>query len=228
MRTIVVERWEVLRHGLAAVLGRGGHDVVRTTPSAHDAAAVLAVRHDVDLVVLGATDRRAPEALAVVRAAGPSCRVVVLADRPTPSDIEELVAAGAAAVLERGSERTDLPRAVDRLAAAERAGTGEPPAAPDAVGPVLQELERAPDGGPPSLTARERDIVSWFARGASAQEIATQLFIGQAALAAHEAAIQRKLGASNRDQAVARAMHLGLLEGRVTWAGGTPEEQRAS
>jgi DNA-binding NarL/FixJ family response regulator len=226
VRTIVAERWAVLRYGLAAVLGRGGHEVVRTVAGADDAAAVLAVRHDVDLVVLGATDRPAPEALALVLAAAPTARVVVLADRPTPNDIEELLGAGAAAVLERDSERTDLARAVDRLATVLPVDAGE--AAADAVGPVLPELEVAPDGGPAELTAREREIVSWLARGASAQEVATQLFIGQAALAAHEAAIHRKLGAANRDQAIARAMHLGLLGKAVTWDGGQPEEQRAS
>jgi DNA-binding NarL/FixJ family response regulator len=226
VRTIVAERWAVLRYGLAAVLGRGGHEVVRTVATADAAAAVLAVRHDIDLVLLGATDRPASEALAVVRAAAPTARVVVLADRPTPSDIEELLADGAMVVLERGSERTDLARAVDRLAAADQPHPGEP--VPDAVGPVLPELELAPDGSPAELTTREREILSWLARGASAQEVATQLFIGQAALSAHEAAIYRKLGAANRDQAIARAMHLGLLGNAVTWDGGKPEEQRAS
>jgi DNA-binding NarL/FixJ family response regulator len=219
VRTIVAERWAVLRHGLTAVLRHGGHDVLRAVDTAPAAAAVLAVRHDVELVVLGATHQPPANALSVVREAAPSVRVVVLADQPTPRDIEALRAAGAALVLERGSERTDLRRAVDRLVTGDRPPPRE--AAPSALGPVLQEL----DG---ELTALERDIVRWLARGAGAQEIATQLFIGQAALTTHEAAILRKLSASTREQAIARAMHLGLLGGAVTWTGGTPGAQRAS
>lgn len=222
MRTIVAERWGVLRHGLVAVLRHGGHDVVRAVDTAPAAAALLAVRHDVELVVLGATHQPPATALPLLQEAAPAVRIVVLADQPTPRDIEALRAAGAALVLERGSERTDLRRAVDRLVAGDRPQAGEGgEAAPSSLGPVLQEL----DG---QLTSLERDIVRWLARGASAQEIATQLFIGQAALAAHEAAILRKLGASTREQAIARAMHLGLLGAAVTWTGGTPSSQRAS
>ena len=227
MHTIVAERWSVLRHGLAAVLGRGGHEVVRAVDTAAAAAAVARVRRDVELVVLGATDQPSAAAVALVKAAAPQLLVLALADRPTPHDIDELVAAGADLVLERRSERTDLPRAVARLAdGAWPAPSHRPP--PEPFGPVLEELDHRPDGSPMALTPREREVVSWLARGASAQEIATQLFIGQAALAAHEAAIQRKLGVSTREHAIARAMHLGLFETAVTWAGGGPPEQRAS
>lgn len=62
------------------------------------------------------------------------------------------------------------------------------------------------------VTQREREILSWLREGKSNQQIADQLGISALTVKNHVQKILRKLGATNRAQAVAQAMSLQLLE----------------
>jgi transcriptional regulator EpsA len=67
----------------------------------------------------------------------------------------------------------------------------------------------APRGG---VTERERQILGWVQEGKSNHQIATVLGISPLTVKNHVQKILRKLGASNRAQAVSRAMALGALQ----------------
>lgn len=83
-------------------------------------------------------------------------------------------------------------------------GLGGPPVpAPPAPGPTL------PRGA--SLTDRERQILSWVREGKHNAEVAERLGISPLTVKNHVQKILRKLGASNRAQAVAQAMDRHLL-----------------
>ncbi|MBP6900097.1 MAG: hypothetical protein KBC73_08420 [Burkholderiaceae bacterium] len=89
------------------------------------------------------------------------------------------------------------------------------------------ELLRAPLRAPPpaearpvappgtrtalAITARERQILSWVRNGRSNQQIAEALGISPLTVKNHVQKILRKLGASNRAQAVAQALAQGLI-----------------
>ncbi|OYV00536.1 MAG: hypothetical protein CFE45_08700, partial [Burkholderiales bacterium PBB5] len=62
------------------------------------------------------------------------------------------------------------------------------------------------------VTARERQILQWVRDGNSNQQVAQALNISPLTVKNHVQKILRKLGASNRAQAVARAMSMGLLQ----------------
>jgi len=62
------------------------------------------------------------------------------------------------------------------------------------------------------LTAREREVLSWVARGKSASEIAIILNIAKRTVDEHAQSSFRKLGASNRTHAVAIALRDHLIE----------------
>lgn len=64
----------------------------------------------------------------------------------------------------------------------------------------------------PPLTARERDVLSWAAHGKSAWEIGEILRIAKRTVDEHTQSAARKLGASNKTQAVALALIRGLIE----------------
>jgi LuxR family transcriptional regulator, maltose regulon positive regulatory protein len=101
------------------------------------------------------------------------------------------------AVLERCARagvQTDLIRAVLRAS--------QPS---DAVAPI------AIPGTDEVLSPREREVLLQVAAGASNREIAEALFIGEATVKSHLTRILRKLGASSRTHAVARARELRLL-----------------
>ena len=63
----------------------------------------------------------------------------------------------------------------------------------------------------PTITERERQILGWVREGMSNHQIGTELNISPLTVKNHVQKILRKLGATNRAQAVARAMTLNLL-----------------
>jgi DNA-binding CsgD family transcriptional regulator len=64
----------------------------------------------------------------------------------------------------------------------------------------------------PTLTAREREVLTWIALGKSAWEIGEILSIAKRTVDEHAQTATRKLGAANRTQAVAIAVRNGWVE----------------
>ena len=64
---------------------------------------------------------------------------------------------------------------------------------------------------PEPLTAREIDVLELVAEGCSNKRIAERLGISDQTVKFHLASITGKLGASNRTDAVRRAVHAGLI-----------------
>lgn len=62
------------------------------------------------------------------------------------------------------------------------------------------------------LSDRERECLAWSAEGLTAKEIARKLHRSVATVTLHLNTAARKLGASNRVQAVVRALHYRLLD----------------
>ena len=63
-----------------------------------------------------------------------------------------------------------------------------------------------------TLTAREREVLSWIAGGKSAAQISQALKISKRTVDEHSQTAARKLGAANRTQAVAIAMRDRIIE----------------
>ncbi len=131
--------------------------------------------------------------------------------------------------------RYALPRAHALLALAPvRGSTGDLPGArrllvearsiidmasdPGTLRSRLEELEHtlsvrsrrmpSPDDLP---TGRELEVLRLFAEGLSQSDVASRLYLSQNTIKSHKRALYRKLGASSRDEAVARGRELGLI-----------------
>ncbi len=63
-----------------------------------------------------------------------------------------------------------------------------------------------------SLSDRENDVLKLMARGLSNKEIGRALWIGETTVKTHVSHILRKLGASDRTQAVLNAVKVGLIK----------------
>src|SRR4051812_14507313 len=101
-----------------------------------------------------------------------------------------------------------------RRHAAELAQVGEMPVMTSVVKPARGVAKSATaTAETPSLTAREREVIKLVSSGATNQEIANALVISESTVKSHVKHILRKLGASNRAEAVSR--HLGMADERL-------------
>jgi transcriptional regulator EpsA len=81
------------------------------------------------------------------------------------------------------------------------------------VPPPATPTQVAADSSGKRLTDRERQVLEWVRDGKSNHEIAELLSISPLTVKNHIQKILRRLGASNRTQAVAEAIAMGLLAG---------------
>jgi len=198
---VVADVVPLVRVGLTAVLRAEGYDVVGEVASAGEVAKTV-VEHAPDLVIVGVlNDLSIAEMARQVREVGHGVRLVVMLQRAPRDTLADLLAVDVDGLLARSIAPEELCRAVDRVLAGERY-----------IDPVLVSGD-APDEElePMSLTAREREVLGLLAAGSSNREIASALFVSLPTVKTHLAHIYDKLGARNRNEALGRAMTLGLL-----------------
>jgi len=203
---VVVDDWELLRLGLRAALGQLGVWVIAEAALARD--GLRAARDSgAGLLVLGATSDL-PARLAVTRAKAPQepPTVLALASLPDPEELAGLLAAGVDGLLLRSTGVAELADALELLRGGERAVA--PALLPLLVG-VIGLAAVGP--GEPLLTEKEREVLARLAEGGSNRAIAEALSVTPATVKTHLAHIYEKLGASDRRDALVRAIALGIL-----------------
>lgn len=198
---VVADVVPLVRVGLTAVLRADGHDVVGEVGSARDLAKAV-IELTPEFVVVGVVnDLSLAEMARQVREADPGVRLVVMLQRAPRDTLADLLAVDVDGLLARSVTPEALGVAVARVLAGERY-----------IDPALVSGE-VPDEDlePMSLTAREREVLGLLAAGSSNREIASALFVSLPTVKTHLAHIYDKLDARNRNEALGRAMTLGLL-----------------
>jgi DNA-binding NarL/FixJ family response regulator len=203
---VVVDDWELFRLGLRAALGQLGVWVIAEAALARD--GLRATRDSgAGLLVLGATSDL-PARLAATRAKAPQepHKVLALAALPDPEELAGLLAAGVDGLLLRSTGVAELADALELLRRGERA------VAP-ALLPLLVGVIGLAAAGPGEslLTEKEREVLARLAEGGSNRAIAEALSVTPATVKTHLAHIYEKLGASDRRDALVRAIALGVL-----------------
>jgi DNA-binding NarL/FixJ family response regulator len=214
VRVLVVDDQELIREGIASLLGLQPGIAVVGTAGDGAAAAELAVTLAADVVLM---DVRMPggdgtQATARIRRELPGCQVVMLTTFDDEEYVVQALRAGAAGYLLKDLPAAELAAAV-RLAHAGIAQFGA-----QAVGRLAAAIARQsqsappqPEGQPGQLTARETDVLRLVARGATNREIASRLFLSEGTVKNHLSRILTRLGLRDRTQAAIYAHDHGLL-----------------
>lgn len=205
-RIIVAERWAILRRGLVGLL-HASHTVVGQLDDARQLTHALDGAPDLDMVVVGdSLDVDLSDVIADVRRRRPDTRVMVLCDHVDRTGLQDLLRAGACAVL---SKKVDDDRLLDDI---ERVLRGDR-VIDQRFLPLLFGTDELTDESSENslLTAREREVLTHLARGASNRQIAEALLVGESTVKSHLARIYDKLDVDGRYRAVGRAVELGLL-----------------
>ncbi len=206
-QTVVVDEWPLVRLGLQTILESLGARVSGAAVARDGLRAVSDA--EADLLIVGTiTDLTPSEVIHRAKQLRKPLIVVALVAQASRAEVGRLLGAGADALLERSVGAEELEDALRLLAAGERV------LAPSLVPALLGAVDGnggAQVSGGGLLTAKEREVLARLAEGRSNAAIAAALHVTPATVKTHLAHIYEKLGASDRNEAVVRAVALGLL-----------------
>jgi DNA-binding NarL/FixJ family response regulator len=146
-----------------------------------------------------------------IRNEGLPVRILVLTARTDREALFESVIIGVEGYLEKASGVRVIADALSRVAGGERVFTQAQMRG--AVAELSRRARQARDesGAPPNLSPREIEVLEHAARGLTVGQIATRLVLSPRTVETHLGNAYRKLGVTNRVQALARASGLGLI-----------------
>lgn len=206
---VVVDRLPLLRIGIRRAVDEAGFSICGEATDLGEGLELLR-RTSAGLVVVG--DVESQPAAALGRAVG-LATVVGLVGAATREQLAAAFTAGVGGLALRSSSAGELADVVRRAARGERAlAPALLPALAGVVGPAGAHaaLRRpVPEAG--ELTARELRVLAALAAGASNAEIAAELYVSIATVKTHLAHIYTKLRVRDRQEALRRAVALGLV-----------------
>ena len=142
------------------------------------------------VVVLNFGSLPTPAAVYQLHQARPDTRIVVLANRPTAAEANQMLSFGATACISKETQARDIINAIHL------ASRGMHVLPRSATLPGVGE--RLDIGGPDLLTPREADVLELLQEGRTNAQIAHALSIGVETVRTHARNIYRKLGVASR------------------------------
>lgn len=201
IRVLIVDDHAMMRLGLAEAIA-GERDLALVAEAANGTQAVEQYRkHQPDVVTM---DFQLPgadgaESTAILRAAFPDARVIILSVFEGEEDIWRAVEAGAMAYVSKSAEVEEVLEAIRSVFA----GDTYFPA------PIAAKLAMRREHD--TLTARELQVLRHVVAGLSNKEIAAALHMSEATVKLHISNTLAKLNVADRTQAAIVAVRRGIV-----------------
>jgi DNA-binding NarL/FixJ family response regulator len=196
VRVFVVDDHELFRSGVRSELG-GELEIVGDAGGVEEAVAgIRTTAPDVVLLDVHMPGGGGRAVIDAVRTERPDVRFLALSVSDAAEDVIGVIRAGARGYVTKSISAEDLDAAVRRV------HEGDAVFSPRLAGFVLDTF--AGDAPPPVdpeldlLTAREREVLRYIARGYAYKEVAHELGIAVKTVETHVSAVLRKLQLSNR------------------------------
>jgi two-component system NarL family response regulator len=208
LKILLVEDDELFRLGLLVRLQQETAITIVAEAADGETAVELAKRHPLDIVLLdlGLPRMSGLEACQQIHSEHPELPILVLTSREDKNLIPRAIDAGARGYCLKGIGADTLILAIRSLVSGaswwDANATKEIQAA---LSPLANCVLN------PSLTGREKEILTLMATGNSSQQIAQKLYIAPGTVRVHIHAILQKLGTSDRQQAISIAQQQNLL-----------------
>ncbi len=201
IRVLLAEDQSMVRGAMAALLSM--EDDLVVVGQVPDGAAVvpeaLLVRPDVAVLDIEMPGVNGLTAAAALRAAVPTCRVLIVTTFGRPGYLRQAMEAGATGFILKDAPASELASAIRRVAAGRRV-----------VDPSLA-VEALAEGANP-LSERERQVLEASIEQATIAEIAASMSLSEGTVRNHLSAAIQKVGARNRAEAARIARDMGWLE----------------
>lgn len=207
IKVLIVDDHELFRRGLCAVLEEEpGFVLIGEAINGPQAVQVCKQQQpDVVLMDIHMPGGNGVEALQEIKQTT-NARVLMLTVSENDQDLLTAIEAGADGYLLKNIKPDQLFSAIRSVVA----GLGA--LSPEITGKVLKAVNR-PRAQPAAihLSDRESQVLALLARGSTTSQIAVALSLSENTVKTFVRRVLKKLGASNRAEAVARASALGLL-----------------
>jgi DNA-binding NarL/FixJ family response regulator len=202
IRILSVEDHPLLREGIAAMINTQPDMLLVGAPANGTEAieAFRALRPDVTLMDLRLPDLNGIEVMTAIRAEFPNARIIVLTTYEGDVDIQRALKAGAHGYMLKSVPPQEMVDTIRRVHAGHKCISPE-------IAAGLAEHMSDDD-----LSGREVDVLRNVATGNRNRDIAEKLFIAEETVKVHLKHILRKLGASDRTQAVAIGVRRGIIQ----------------
>lgn len=151
----------------------------------HSALPRLLERDRPSVAILNFGSLRHSGEVAELHARWPETRLLILANRPSPAECNQMLAFGATACLSKETQARDVLNAIHLASRGLHVLPRQP-----------QELRQ--ENGPDLLTRREADVLELLQLGYTNARIAEELHVGMETVRTHARAIYRKLGIQSR------------------------------
>ena len=208
IKLVVVDDHTLFRRGLVGLLSdMPEFNVIGDAANGVDALGLIHERKpDVVLLDVNMPDMDGIQTVQAIRKAGLSVRILMLTISQSDSDLLNAIRMGADGYMLKNTEPEALREGILRLV------RGEGVLSPEITGTVMRALARSEGSTPqPILSDREMEVLRCLADGLTTQQIGNQLFISENTVKTHVRHILEKLEASNRTEAVSKAISLGLI-----------------
>jgi DNA-binding NarL/FixJ family response regulator len=184
--TVVLGEFEdLVDRGLRVLLEEDDNLEIVRAGVGMDQMDTLLAEHAPKVAILNFGSLRSPIEVNHLHQAHPETRLLVLANRPTPAECNQMLAFGATACLSKETQARDI------LTAVHLASRGLHVLPKDGAGPTAPM-------GPELLTPREADVLEHLRQGRSNAEIALALHVSVETVRTHRRNIYRKLGVRTR------------------------------
>jgi DNA-binding NarL/FixJ family response regulator len=203
---LLVDDHDLIRQGLARAFERSDDFTVQGQAGSVAEGLSVFGQARPDVVV---TDVRLPDGTGLdlarrIRAEDPTTGIVVLTMYAGDDQLFAALEAGASAFVAKDAPADEVVAAARHALVSPRSFT-----AADLTGAMQRRM--APQG--PRLSEREQQVLELLADGKGVSAVARELYVSESTAKTHISKIYEKLGASNRAQAIMRAIRGGLLAG---------------
>ncbi|UTH73229.1 response regulator transcription factor [Chromobacterium sp. IIBBL 290-4] len=209
IRILLIDDHTLFRSGLKALLQRQDDFLVagEAADGLEGVKQAELLKPDVVLLDLDMPVMNGREALGQILSGCPDTAVLMLTVSEDGDDLAECMRGGARGYLLKNINADFL------LDSIRRAVDGDSVLSPEMTAKLLARLRQPPSAKTSeldTLTPRERETLSWLARGVSNKEIARELDLAESTVKVHVQNILRKLSLSSRVQAAVYAVEHGL------------------
>jgi DNA-binding NarL/FixJ family response regulator len=205
MPSVVAAKFEdLVAVGLRVLIGDDPNLELVAEGVPHDEIEAAIARHSPSVVLLNFGTLRAPAQVYQLHQAYPDTRIVVLANRPTAAECNQMLSFGATACLSKETEARDIINAI-HLASRGMHVLPRSAASGGAGSPAVEGAEL--------LTPREAEVLELLTDGRTNAQIAQRLTIGIETVRTHARNIYRKLGIGSRRDLASLRSRVSRLDG---------------